>query len=224
MMRRHWRGFRGSGFGPSMLALGAISALSILVTTRHGVGIDADSVAYVDLARHLRSGAGFALSPGLTPIADPQMLRPTAHFPPLYPVLLALGETIGLDVWTFARWLGATLAGTTAVLIGAVIKDAKASPGRTLLVVWLTITAVDWLHVHAWALSEGASPCADPVARRGAGGRGLHSCAIARSRDRCSRVRPAGARAGDSGRFVFRDAAGAPPPATGIPRRPRSRE
>src|SRR4029453_16081338 len=120
MTHRYVRALGGSAFGIGLLALGVLSALSVLVTTRHGVGIDADSVAYVDLARHLRRGAGFALSPGLTPIADPQMLRPTAHFPPLYPVLLALGETIGLNVWTFARWLGAILAGTTAVLIGAI--------------------------------------------------------------------------------------------------------
>jgi hypothetical protein len=137
-----------------LFALGLAGTLAVLVMTRQGVGIDADSVAYVDLARHLRAGDGFALSPGLTTMADPHALRPTAHFPPLYPVVLALGEALRLDAWIVARWLGALLAGVTALLVGLVVRDAGAPPGRALVVVWLTITAVDWLRVHAWALSE----------------------------------------------------------------------
>lgn len=137
-----------------LIGLGLAGTLAILVMTRQGVGIDADSVAYVDLARHLRAGDGFSLSPGLTTMADPHALRPTAHFPPLYPAVLALGEAAGLDAWTVARWLGALLAGASAGLLGAVVRDAGAPPGRALVVVWLTVAALDWLRVHAWALSE----------------------------------------------------------------------
>jgi Dolichyl-phosphate-mannose-protein mannosyltransferase len=137
-----------------LLLLGFVAALAVLVTTRHGVGIDADSVAYVDLASHLRAGNGFALSPGLTTMADPHALRPTAHFPPLYPALLAAGEATGLGAWTVTRWLGIVLAAVNAMLVGVVIRDAGASWGRALVAVLLMVTAVDWLRVHSWALTE----------------------------------------------------------------------
>ena len=140
--------------GRDLIVLGLVSGLAVLATTRHGVGIDADSVAYVDIARHLRAGDGFALSPGLTTAADPYKLRATAHFPPLYPVVLAFGEAAGLDAWTVARWLGAALAALSAVLLGVVVRDAGASRVQELAVCGLTVTAVDWLRIHTWALSE----------------------------------------------------------------------
>jgi hypothetical protein len=131
----------------------AVTFLIFAVATRSGMGISTDSVAYLAEARQLREGQGLTVPAGLHEMYDPVETAgevvPAVHFPPLFPMLLALTNatssssarwlngvllavivlTVAIAVWwyTSSRW--------TAWLAGAVV---LLSPGvlRTSSMVW----------------------------------------------------------------------------------------
>lgn len=73
-------------------------------------GVVPDSTIYLDVARHLRDGVGFATRSG-----------PLVHFPPLYPLTLALvgpgrGAALG-----WVGWVQSLLAVLTAAMVGLAV-------------------------------------------------------------------------------------------------------
>ncbi|MBX3460867.1 MAG: hypothetical protein KF696_13040 [Planctomycetes bacterium] len=93
------------------LALAAVpaSVAAILFVLACGVpGVTTDGFAYLDTAKHVAAGHGayYAVPEG--------NLRPLITWPPLFPLLLAPGEWLGVDLLAWCRWLHALLFGLLA--------------------------------------------------------------------------------------------------------------
>ncbi|HEV7888761.1 MAG TPA: glycosyltransferase family 39 protein [Acidimicrobiales bacterium] len=119
----------------------------VLVATRRGIGLSPDSIEYLGVARNLLKGHGLTVpfgSVGEEPFAG----APMTSFPPLYPVLLAVGGA-GL-VW--ARVLAVLCMAVTA---GSVMLIARRYvDGATAACVTALLLAPDMMRVHAEAWSE----------------------------------------------------------------------
>ena len=91
-----------------LAAAGALSAgLVFLRLASHGPGIGWDLVNYITAARNLSAGNGLV-----------DLIRPMVTWPPLYPVMLAGGELVGLDPHAVAGPLNALVFGLTVLVAG----------------------------------------------------------------------------------------------------------
>ncbi len=95
---------------PPLLGLVAVVIL-LTATLPHGIGVTSDCVDYFSTSKNLSQGNGFLQHDGM----------PFASWPPLYPMLLAIGNWLGsrpettalvinalsifLTLWLLARWL-----------------------------------------------------------------------------------------------------------------------
>lgn len=84
-------------------------------TATFGIGIRTDSVAYLWSARDLAHGIGLGTLDAFG------KFKPLNHFPPLYPVLLALFEVCKIDPTDGARWLGSVFIGLLVVLFVVIL-------------------------------------------------------------------------------------------------------
>jgi 4-amino-4-deoxy-L-arabinose transferase-like glycosyltransferase len=92
----------------------AVRALYVLVGYRDGREPVGDALTYHLLARLLADGEGYVRPLDL--IVNGRNV-PSAEFPPLWPVLLALADLFGLESPTAHRLIGALLGGVTIVLV-----------------------------------------------------------------------------------------------------------
>ena len=106
------------------LVLMAVYAGSLLLsaTSVYGIGIRSDSVAYIWSARSLAEGLGLGRLDG------GGNFKAMTHWPPLYPVILAVFPLFGMDVIEGARWLAAIFAGLNVALVGWVLARITRSP------------------------------------------------------------------------------------------------
>ena len=96
-------------------ALGvAVRALYVHVAYRDGREPVGDALTYHLLARLLADGQGYVRPLDL--IVNGRSV-PSAEFPPLWPVLLAVADLFGLESPTTHRLIGALLGGVTIVLV-----------------------------------------------------------------------------------------------------------
>ncbi len=128
---------------PYCVLIGMGLAATLLVvygTSKYGIGLDADSVTYIQVARALAAGRG---------ISDAFTLQP-----PFYPMLLALGGAF-IDPLAFGVWLHAFLFGALLMLTGAVLlRELPNSTGLALLGVLGVLLARPLLGVASVAYSE----------------------------------------------------------------------
>ncbi len=130
--------------------LALTGALTVLLATRFGIGVTPDSTVYLEAARNLAQGPGLVVFTGKS--LEPQRLT---HYPPLYPVALALGLGIGESVEGVARWLTAILFGANIFLVGFLLASmARSSFWLPVVGALLALTAPDLLQAHSSALSE----------------------------------------------------------------------
>jgi hypothetical protein len=110
------------------VGLAALSAVLVLVATRHGPGTSPDSVEYVASARNLFEGRGFTSAGGDTLTA----------WPPGLPAVLALGLHVGIEPSTTARVVNAAAMAAivllTFVLLRRHVRSARAGLIGTALV------------------------------------------------------------------------------------------
>lgn len=131
-----------------IVALAFIGVLTVLLTTRFGIGITPDSTVYVDAARNLADGRG------LTALTASGESKPLTHYPPLYPSVLASLSINGLSIES-ARWLNALLFGANILLVGLILsRYAKDSFWLPVLASFLMLTAPDIAGIHTLALTE----------------------------------------------------------------------
>ena len=84
--------------------------LSLLSTSRYGVGLSSDSTEYISAARGLLAGQGYVCHDG----------SPYTGWPPLFPTLLAGIGLTGIDPTTAARFLNAfAFGGANASIVVA---------------------------------------------------------------------------------------------------------
>lgn len=88
-------------------AVGLVAAAVVLIATRDDPVLSADSITYLSTAEHLRAGDGYRDFTG----------EPLTHFPPVFPVLLAVG---GRSL-AWAALIGAAAAAVTAALLVGIL-------------------------------------------------------------------------------------------------------
>ena len=115
---------------------------------RDGVGLSPDSLEYLGVARNLLDGHGLTVPFGSV-VEDPQAGGAMTNFPPLYPLLLAIGG--GGLVWArvLALLLLAVTAGCVTLLVRRHAVSRSAAVGIALL-----LCAPDFVRVHSMAWSE----------------------------------------------------------------------
>ncbi|MDQ3672784.1 MAG: hypothetical protein M3365_00180, partial [Gemmatimonadota bacterium] len=148
---------RAAGFAGAVAA----AAMAFVGTSRYGIAVASDGLAYVSAAEGLLSGRGFVLSDG----------RPFAGWVPLYPLALAAFGIVGIDVVTAARlfsvlsfagiaaatalWLhrarvghAELLFGVTSVVVSVPLLDAWRSSWSELLFILLVLATLAALERH----------------------------------------------------------------------------
>jgi hypothetical protein len=154
-----------------ILALALSASVASLMITRDGVGIDGDSAAYLGTAENLAEGHGatvpFTLyTDDYSPRESADLVGhvPLTHFPPGYPLLLAVVGSAGIDTGQAARALGAVLLGLNVVLVGLLAEQLLTGTALRVLVVLLALCGPvgadpffdrTWLFEHSQAMSEG---------------------------------------------------------------------
>jgi 4-amino-4-deoxy-L-arabinose transferase-like glycosyltransferase len=133
----------------STLAL--LAVLVSLYTTSTGTGLAPDSYFYIASARSLLGGEGLRIP------QEAGWASSTAHFPPLYAVLLALSSLSVFDPLETARWLNALLFGANFFLVGyTILRLTGGSWLAAYLGALVTLSSGDLLLIHAHAWSEPA--------------------------------------------------------------------
>lgn len=132
---------------PILLSVSFIlSLLFIFWSTPLGIGVSPDSVVYIETARSILSGKGFLYNS-----------QPLTHYPPMYPLILALSGLLSSDPLEGARWLHTLLFGLNVLVIGVIgfLSTNKSIIG-SLTSVLLFISSAKMFDVYTWAWSEPA--------------------------------------------------------------------
>src|SRR5262249_32377513 len=126
-----------------------VAAWSVIYTTPWGTGTGWDQAMYIGAARNLLAGRGVTVAWG------PDTGKPLTHFPPLYPLVLALGGPLGLDPWGVARYLNAALRAVDLVMVSLLAwRVGGRSHLAALIAAFLMLTSVHMEFVHGSAWSE----------------------------------------------------------------------
>jgi len=115
-----------------------------LYVTENGVGISTDSTTYIATANSLLEGKGFYKNS-----------VPMTHYPPVYPILLAISGLFSYDIVDSARWLHTIIYSVNAILFGILIflnTQRKLLAMIVGLVIFFSSPTV--LDIHSYALSE----------------------------------------------------------------------
>jgi 4-amino-4-deoxy-L-arabinose transferase-like glycosyltransferase len=131
-----------------LIATAAIGLWIVWYSTPKGMGMVNDSVSYINGARGLAAGTGFAQ------IKGNGNLKPIAHFPPMFSVLLAAFQWIGMDAIPAARIINAVLFALNIILVGLLIRRISGSDGFAWIGAGLFALSDSLITVHAYILSE----------------------------------------------------------------------
>ena len=128
-----------------LVLAGAAGSVLMYWITDYGPGVGPDSVAYFGAARNLLAGNGL--------FVDGQ---PMTHFPPVYPLLLALASPFRHgDILQASRLLGALLYGTNLFLFGLAVQiGTERSLWATSCAILLFLCSAPVTATHSMALSE----------------------------------------------------------------------
>ena len=111
------------GFALLLAGLGALGTGAVLVATSvWGAGAGSDESIFLSVAENLAEGRGFVSFYGST----------TAHWPPLFPALLALGSLAGIEPLAAARFVNAAAFGATVFVFGRFL-DSKCDSRMSVL-------------------------------------------------------------------------------------------
>lgn len=126
-----------------LVVLAAASGLLVVAaTSKYGIGLDSDSVLYIQVAREMLAGRG---------VPNSYILQP-----PLYPLLLALGGALTFsDPLAFAVWFHALVFGALVFCAGAIlVREMPQLPILALLGVFGIVLARPLVGVALTAFSE----------------------------------------------------------------------
>ena len=136
---------RPDGFTLLLAAFGILGAALVLAREiNYGVGLSADAVNYISVARSLLAGDGFTEYAG----------TPYHYWPPLYPLLLAAASLGIFDPLLAAGPLNAALFGLTVFVVGIYLRRRLASRLLTLWCCLAVALAAPLLNVAQFAWSE----------------------------------------------------------------------
>jgi hypothetical protein len=123
----------------------SIGMIALDYATPWGIGITADSVTYFEVARNLLNLKGFTVAAG----------TPLTHYPPMYPLLLAIVGSVGNNLLSAARWLEIALFGSNIFLIGLAVRYCTPNSLITPLFGSLMMaSSLSMFAIHGMAWSE----------------------------------------------------------------------
>lgn len=128
--------------------IAGLSAASAAYATAAGAELSHDSVAYLAAARSLLDGQGLVIPFGAEhPI-------PFTHWPPLYPLGLALGGILTHDVDSAARWLSVALFALNTMLVAVLARKFTGSAIFGCGAAFLFASSFALLRLHAMVMTE----------------------------------------------------------------------
>jgi hypothetical protein len=139
-----------------LLPLGALLAAvaawaAFTLSSPPGPGLDPDAMSYLGSAQSLAAGQGLRIPSA--PWHASASTAPLAHFPPGYPLAMAVGVGAGLTPATSARVIMAVAAAATVVAVLLVLEPVGTIAAGVLAVLVLLFTPAMTV-VHASVLSE----------------------------------------------------------------------
>jgi hypothetical protein len=132
-----------------VVLLAILAGALMLLHTPLGVGVGYDSMYYINAAEGVRAERG------LVKVGSGGDVVPLNHFPPLYPLALALVAAL-LDTSAIeaARWLGVFFYAINIGLIGVVVHQATGSWPAAVIAAVFGLISPKMLEVHLDAMSE----------------------------------------------------------------------
>ncbi|MGD8603035.1 MAG: glycosyltransferase family 39 protein [Anaerolineales bacterium] len=125
-----------------------LAAALVLLATRQGAGVTADSIVYYNAADFLLEGKG------ISRLAAEVGYKPVTHFPPLYPAVLAGMRLLGFEIDTAARMLNAGLLFGLVWLTAYLLPRREYGPWTRVVGAALVGLSPILLDVFSWAMSE----------------------------------------------------------------------
>lgn len=107
----------------AMFVLAFAAAAVVTAATSLGIGVSPDSVAYLSAADAIASGRGVVTVAG-------DAWRPLSHFPPLFPLVAAIGPLFAVEATAWIRLLHAVLFAILTVAASLIVHRAT---GRSVL-------------------------------------------------------------------------------------------
>src|SRR4030042_5430305 len=131
-----------------LLPLGIAGAIFMGWLTPFGVGIYVDSLYYISSARNLIAGIGMGRVTGLG------IFKPMTHYPPLYSLVLAFFDLLGIHELTTARWVSLLAFGLTIILVGLIVYQRTNSTFFSLFSALLVLLSNPILRSFSWVMTE----------------------------------------------------------------------
>ncbi len=132
----------------ALAGLAVFAAAIMLLATRKGVGLTSDSLIYINASDNLLEGRGLSRLSGI------DEAKPITHYPPLFPLLLAGLQLLGLGPLGAARILVVlSFAGNTA-LVGLALRRMTGRMAPALAGSFLLLASPIMIELHSWAMSE----------------------------------------------------------------------
>jgi 4-amino-4-deoxy-L-arabinose transferase-like glycosyltransferase len=141
--------------------LGALVVTGMFIvwySTVWGAGLISDSFQYTASARNFAVGNGFTI-----PYGDGE-LEPMTKYPPMFPILLAAFELVGIKALLGARIANIILFGINIILVFVCTQRLTRSNSFALLISLLFSVSFVMVEVHSWALSEPLYICLGLIA------------------------------------------------------------
>ncbi len=128
-----------------LLILAFTSMLIVWVSTPWGVRVSHDSLFYISAAKNISQLQGLYWT------GSGGELKALNHFPPLYPITVAVFSWLGMSATSAARVLGMILAGANTYLLGYVLyRNTQSVPAMIIGVSTIFfVPAVFGLHLQA---------------------------------------------------------------------------
>jgi hypothetical protein len=125
-----------------------IGMFLVWYSTTWGAGLISDTFQYVASARSFAAGDGFSI-----PYGD-GLLEPMTKYPPMFSIVLAVFELVGISALQGARLLNIFLFGANILLVFMSVRQLTPSYYFSLFVSLLFSVSFVLIEIHSWALSE----------------------------------------------------------------------
>ena len=141
------RRLRPDGITLAIIGIAVLGVVNVLAReATYGPRLDWDSIYYVAVARNLLAGEGFTNFDG----------APLMHWPPIYPLLLALASLGLFDPLDVAGLLNAIIFGLTILVVGCYLRNLLESGFLVILSCSALALSVPLADLSSWVLSESA--------------------------------------------------------------------
>jgi hypothetical protein len=128
-------------------AISTIGPLLFISQSPHGVHASPDSFTYLGAAANLAEGRGWTYAFGQTG-------APVTLFPPLYPLLLAVPELLGVSSFDWVLWQNAFLLGVLSFVVGITVVEATGGSLIPAVLASLLVqlgTPTTTVYAHVWS-------------------------------------------------------------------------